>query len=133
MENQVIETVLSTSCTCIEYDDITDQYYPADFCDGCYESTKFAIEALVFTWAERNEYTNDVVLVSSEACLWNNIKISRVIDSDRLVEFLSLNGEYTLYVQLDDKTLSVRRTSHDEPTGAYFSVSMVDDGTSTNN
>jgi len=122
MDTQLLEVVMSTDCTCEEYDEITDTSYPADWCIGCWEDNKFIVESMVFEWRRRNNYDGDYVGVDVERMLWTNISLKTAIPLEKLFDFLSLKGDYTLYFKLDDKTLTVRRTSHDEPMGAYFLI-----------
>ena len=128
MDTQLLEVVMSTDCTCEEYDDTTDTSYPADWGSGCWEDNKFVVEALLCEWRRRNGYESDYVDVDVEHMLWTNVSLKTAIPLDKIFDFLSLRGDYTLYFKLDDKTLTVRRTSHDEPTGAYFLVRALEVG-----
>jgi hypothetical protein len=101
--------------------------YPSDFCSGCYEQAVFEAEAIIFEWRRRNYYVGEYVVVRATNLTWQNISIDKVVHLEQLITLLKINGEYTLYVQLDGNQLTVRRTSHDEPTGAFFDVIFIED------
>jgi hypothetical protein len=123
----LLESVITTECSCADYDETTDTSYPSDFCNGCYEQSVFEAEAIMFEWRRRNFYEGEYVLVQASHLTWESIRINKVVHLENLITLLKLKGEYTLYVQLDGKDLTIRRTSHDEPTGAFFDVSFIED------
>jgi hypothetical protein len=127
MNDTILEAVVSTSCTCEDYDDINDISYPAEFCFGCYESDKFQAEALLFEWARVNHHEGEFIQVEATEMFWTRISLTRVIPMEKLFDFLTLNGDYTLYFKLEGNSLTVRRTSHDEPTGASFIITPAEE------
>lgn len=120
--NPLLEVSLSSDCTCEEYDETTDQAYPADFCFGCYEDNKAFVEHMFLEWRERTGFTGDYVRLNGTHVSWQSISITRIVHISDVVESLELRGDFTLYFQLDNDKLSIRRTSHDEPTGAHYLV-----------
>jgi hypothetical protein len=120
--NPLLEVSLTSDCNCEDYDDLTHTSYPADFCSGCYEDDKAMVEHMVFEWKDRTGFAGNYVRVNGTHVSWQGISITKVVHLSDLVEVLEVRGDYTLYFQLDNDKLSIRRTSHDEPTGAYFLV-----------
>lgn len=123
----LLESVITNNCSCEEYDETTDTSYPTDFCVGCYEHSVFEAEAIMFEWRRRNFYEGEYVMVRATNLTWQSISINKVVHLEKLIDLLKINGDYTLYVQLDGNTLTIRRTSHDEPTGAFFDVQFIED------
>jgi hypothetical protein len=123
----LLESVITTSCSCEDYDEENDMSYPSDFCVGCYEQSVFEAEAIMFEWRRRNFYQGEYALVRATNLNWDSISINKVVHLEKLVDLLKLKGEYTLYIQLDGRDLTIRRTSHDEPTGAFFDVQFIED------
>jgi hypothetical protein len=119
---ELLEVLLSSDCSCEEYDDVTDQSYPADYCVGCYEDGKFQVEAMLFEWGERTGFYGEYLETTSTHENWNGISLKRVVHVSELIQSLELRGDYTLYFRLDNDELTIRRTSHDEPVGASFLV-----------
>lgn len=123
----LLESVITTECSCEDYDETTDTSYPSDFCYGCYEQAVFEAQAIMFEWRRRNFYQGEYVMVRATNVNWEAITINKVVHLEKLIDLLKLRGDYTLYIQLDGRDLTIRRTSHDEPTGAFFDIQFIED------
>lgn len=120
---------ITNNCICEEYDEETgeskldEQGYPvmSQECFGCYEDALANVKYEVINpWLEANGYDEDTELVAYGTGLtWQRLSGYANTTPNKIVETLSLNGDWTLRFTLADngKTLSVVRYSHDEPTG----------------
>jgi hypothetical protein len=120
--NRLFETTLKSDCSCEDYDAEFDAWYSAEDCTGCYEDGKFEVEAMLLEWKDRVGFMGEYVRVNGSHVSWQSISITRVVHISDLVESLEIRGDFSLYFRLDNDELSIIRTSHDEPTGAYFLV-----------
>ena len=125
-----IEATITNDCTCEVYDEETDstkldEYgYPArpDYCYGdCYtESVSDFMENLVKPFAEQKGWKlDDPIKVEANGLTWQGLTGHAFTTLERLVDTLSINGDYRLEFQYDTlaETLTARRYSHDEPVG----------------
>lgn len=98
---------------------------PADYCGGtCYEYKHENWEADHFPdWLARVG-DPDSIKISGRAMGWQRSSGYAIVPAEwkTLYSALAINGEYTLRFRLEDKALTVVRSSHDEPTGASFTV-----------
>lgn len=120
---------ITNNCICEEYDEETgeskldEQGYPvmSQECFGCYEDALANVKYEVINpWLEANGYDEYTELVAYGTGLtWQRLSGYANTTPNKIVETLSLNGDWTLRFTLADngKTLSVVRYSHDEPTG----------------
>lgn len=117
--------VLTTDCLC-ENEDGT----ASDYCYGCYGDSLEGFKELVAEWTERNGASaTDTVKVSSERMNWDGVAGWAVTDLLKVSEVLAIRGEYRLDFKLDGTSLTCKRYSHDEPTGAHFKLEFVPDET----
>lgn len=116
---------LSTDCTC-EYEEATDYY-----CEGdCHEFDIEQVSELLGAWAWSHGFAfldGFTVRIDGEAMGWTRASGYLVTDSDNLLAALKINGDYRLDFTLDGETLRVVRYSHDEPTGASFTITATDE------
>jgi hypothetical protein len=114
---------LQTDCTCESYDD-NDKLVPSNDCFGCYDDSLELLKSEVIEpWLEANDlYEDTAVRIIGTAIGWRRLSGYKDTTPKELVEALSLNGDYTLKFDLTGTTLSVKRYSHDEPTGARFFI-----------
>ena len=100
---------------------------PANYCDGfCYESDREFAKGLFDTWLSNNGKPNSIK-VSGKNVGWRNLSGYDIVEADfnKLFEYLILNGEWTLDITANDTEFSIRRSSHDEPTGASYIISPL--------
>ncbi len=120
---------ITNNCVCEEYDDETgeskldEQGYPipSQECFGCYEDAMANLKyEVIKPWLDANGYDEDTELVArGTGMTWQRLSGYATTTPKKMVDTLSLNGDWTLQFTLADngKTLSVVRYSHDEPTG----------------
>lgn len=121
MDKQVV--VLTTDCTCTDED---GDYTPD--CYGCYDDEKSNLDYLLKDWAKATEFDADkhVVCIHGRAMTWLRRDGYAVVEYESMLDALTIRGDYTLTFTLEGTSLKVVRTSHDEPTGAYFEVTKVE-------
>ena len=126
----IIKSTITSDCTCEIYDEDTDSTKldeygePArpEYCFGdCYtESVSDLMEALVKPYAEATGWnTTDPIKVEVSSIGWQRRSGYTFTTLDGLVKTLQIDGDFRLEFEYDDeeKSLTARRYSHDEPTG----------------
>lgn len=134
METTVTEKqqfTLTNDCVCTKFDEETGEEMvdengdpiPSDYCHECYEEELAVFDEFILDeWLERNDADRDTrIIVSSEAMNWNKVAGYASVSAKDLVDTLSINSSWILRFTLDDKELTVVRSSHDE-LGAPFVV-----------
>jgi len=110
-------TELSNSCICED---------EPQGCDGwiCYQPIKDDFEQFIFPEFLARNNNPPSVKISGRAMTWQRLEGFMVIpaDFDRLFNALTINGDWTLRIKLEGNVLTVVRSSHDEPTGAVFTI-----------
>lgn len=124
---------LTNDCVCTKFDEETgeemvDEYgnpVPSDYCHNCYEDELYSFHEFVLDeWLARNNADRESrIIVSSEAMNWNKVSGIASVSAKNLVDTLSINTSWILRFTLDDKELTVVRSSHDE-LGAPFVVAI---------
>lgn len=128
-DNKPLTFKLTTACTCVTYNEATDEWVPITDgmeCGDCWsEEVEMFTEDVLDKWMEAHDLDfNDEIVISGHNMNWD--KVSGVAESspNRLVSALAINGDFTLNFTLDGKTLTCVRTSHDE-VGASFTIIPV--------
>lgn len=120
------ESEVTTDCTCT---DENEQPITGDCWGWCLEYAEQDVAFLIEEWLERNQITDDpdevTVLVTTEAMNWNNVSAHAISAADKLIDLLKINGDYRLRFKLQHDDLIIVRSSHDEPTGALFTVGII--------
>jgi hypothetical protein len=124
---------LTNDCVCTKFDEETGEEMvdengdpiPSDYCHECYEEELEVFhEFILDEWLARNNADRDSrIIVSSEAMNWNKVSGIASVSAKNLVDTLSINTSWILRFTLDDKELTVVRSSHDE-LGAPFVVEI---------
>ena len=136
-----IEEVFTTNCGCWDCPQCgllmtSDENAPtcdecqvegvmADYCqDACYDYKHENWEADFFpTWLKLVGEPEHV-LITGRAMGWQRQSGMAIVEAQwgRLYKALTINGEYTLKMTLEGENFKVVRYSHDEPTGATFTI-----------
>jgi hypothetical protein len=118
------KSVISTDCTCED-----ENGKPDEFCnDYCWIMNGAETSDLLNEWVSRNgETATDTAKVSSTRMNWDGVAGYAVSEVTKLPETLAIRGDYRLSFTLRNNELIIWRYSHDEPTGAYFTVEFVPD------
>jgi hypothetical protein len=116
--------LVSTNCECLNETD-TGEEVPADTCWGCGDWMTEGANELLNEWQRRNG-NPEAVIIKGQAIGWRSLSGYALVrsTSDRLsnetLSKLMLDGEFTLKMQLQGNTCTIKRYSHDEPMGASF-------------
>lgn len=119
---------LTTECEC-RYLDEEDNEITPDYCQGyCYEDAMNDCTELLEDWQRLNDYPS-AVIIQGRAMGWqrrSGYALIREAGSDKIaaeiISKLQLNGDFNLQFTLKSKACTIRRGSHDEPTGAHFEL-----------
>ena len=124
---ETLTALLSTDCQCHDEEDSSPHY-----CDGCGDWMQEGTLELFSYWLERNGDPQRV-RCNGSAMTWQRLDGYAIIESEayhyyatrkpmprKLLEALTLNGDFTIRYTLEGNTLTAIRYSHDEPTGARF-------------
>jgi hypothetical protein len=127
MSNTLDTVILTNNCTCAD-----EETESGIECYGyCYEDSMNILSMVLKNWREMNSDATDALRIEGEMMTWERLSGYAIVDvsgdlTDALVNALRLNGDYTLVFKVSHEgNLSVVRYSHDEPTGAGFSVNFV--------
>jgi hypothetical protein len=58
---------------------------------------------------------------------WEKFSGEAVVPFDKVLDTLKINGDFTLLFKQEGTVLTATRSSHDEPTGAGFTFTLVKD------
>jgi hypothetical protein len=121
-----VSVEVSSNCVCEDYDEETGEAVFSNDCFGCYQDSLELLKSeVVEPWLEANDFYEDTAIrISGKAIGWRRLAGYKDTTPKELVEALSLNGDYTLNFTLTGNALTVMRYSHDEPTGASFTVDV---------
>ena len=109
---------ISSHCSC-------DEDY-AEGCMGevCYVPLKENFEESIFPeYLKRNGNPSSVKIMGQNMG-WQRLTGYMVVEADasKVFESLTINGDWTLKISLAGRNLIITRSSHDEPTGAGFTI-----------
>lgn len=95
------------------------------YCDGtCWEDASYIAEEMLTEYVASNEDTKRL-RIEGRRMGWRNLSGWADVRSDweSLLNALRIDGDFTIRMEIDgDGIFTARRYSHDEPTGAYFSI-----------
>ena len=132
--SEVIEYEVASHCRCEEWDSENDcpvldsngYPVPARDCYGCYEDDMGNVRwSMLAPWCEENGIgEDDNLFIGGDGIGWRRLSgytIAKPTIED-IVHRLGAGMDFTLYFKYDGKDLTVRRSSHDEPTGTGVMV-----------
>jgi hypothetical protein len=114
------EYVLTTECSCTYLDDDDTEQPLLNDCLDCYSDELEYLQHELAKWQDVNGYNDyTVIRVQAEAIGWERRAGYLDTAAENVAECLKINGDFriTYYLTADYKTLTARRSSHDEPTG----------------
>lgn len=97
----------------------------ANGCMGCWDDSKEMFYQSLYEWRKEVGVSWNLVRIEGSAMGWTRSKGSAVVPLERVLEALTIRGDFRIEVQLQGKSFSARRYSHDEPTGASFFFTLV--------
>lgn len=148
MTTTIAKVELSTTCSCYECETCSISYLEEGRCSECDTQLTPAPYCNSICWDDSNnmaeyaleEYLKTVgqpeyLKIEGRAMGWQRLSGWATVKADweSLRNALRINGEYTLRMEITDDSFKVRRSSHDEPMGAYFTVSPAEGDDSEDN
>jgi hypothetical protein len=120
---------VSTDCQCNDYDEELGEYVPVEYCYGdCYEWQKEDVFYVLGEWQKLNDITeDDLIRINGTGIGWQGRSGYKDTDILELDGALAINGDFRITWTLDipNKKLTARRSSHDEPMGANFEIDFI--------
>jgi hypothetical protein len=130
-EIQTLTAELDSDCSCEDYDEDTDTSKPSESCFGdCWtESKDDFTEHLLKPYLVVKGWEMDTpIKVASSRMTWQGIMGWAYTTPERLVDTLTLNGDFRLVFEFDGHDLTAIRYSHDEPMGTgKFVIELSDE------
>jgi hypothetical protein len=112
----------TTNCECVDYDEQTATESPAQWCqDYCHEDARALCWELLSDWLRINN-NPQAVKIAGKNITWERLSGYALVMPQDILNALIINGEFTITLTLDGDKLTARRSSHDEPTGASFTI-----------
>ena len=118
MEKHTVE--LTSDCTCTNEDGT-----PSNDCFDCWDDSVWLFKDLMNTWRKTVGVEWDTVRVTGKGMGWQRKSGEAVIPFDEVLELLKINGDFNLRFEREGKVLTATRSSHDEPTGAGFTFTLI--------
>ncbi len=119
-ETQIIKAELDSNCTCEVYDEETDTSEPSEHCYGdCWIDSKYDFtENLLKPYLAVKGWELDTpIKVVCGRMSWRGVSGYAYTTPEKLLETLSLDGDFRLVFEFDGENLTAIRYSHDEPVG----------------
>lgn len=127
-ETQILKATLTSDCTCEVYDEETDttkldEYgEPArpDYCFGdCWKESEYDFtENLLNPYLAVKGWDLDTpIKVVCGRMSWRGVSGYAYTTPEKLLDTLTLNGDFRLEFEFDGESLTAVRYSHDEPVG----------------
>lgn len=122
------EFELTSHCTCESYDEETDTSTPSEYCYGCWDDEMENFRYIILApWLDANEWDeNTRIRIEGGGMTWRGVSGFLNTTAEKVVEGLTINGDFTLRFKLDGAELTCSRYSHDEY-GAYFRFVLADE------
>ena len=141
MTNTIAKIELSTTCQCYACETCSMSYVgegeclecdtqltPARYCDSiCWEDSNNSAEYAL------DDYLKSVgnpgyLRIEGSRMGWQLLSGSATVPAqwNKLRDALAINGDYILAMEITNESFTVRRSSHDEPTGARFVISPAE-------
>jgi hypothetical protein len=113
---------MSSDCTCTNEDGT-----PSNDCFDCWQDSVWLFKDLMNTWRKTVGVDWDTVRITGRGMGWQRSSGEAVVSFDDVLGALTINGDFTLRFKHEGTVLTATRSSHDEPTGAGFSFTLVQD------
>jgi len=125
----VMVATVDTDCQCENYDEELQESLPVEYCYGdCYEWQKEDVMMVIGEWQLLNDIDeDDLIRINGTRIGWQGRSGYKDTDILELHGALSFDGDFRITWTLDipNKKLTARRSSHDEPMGANFEIDFI--------
>jgi hypothetical protein len=127
--SEVMISEVSSDCSCEDYNEEIGEFEPMEYCYGdCYEYQQEDAKYVIGEWQKLNEIEeDDLIRINGTGIGWQSRSGYKDTDILKLHEALSFDGDFRITWTLDipNKKLTARRSSHDEPMGANFEIDFI--------
>ena len=113
---------MSSDCTCTNEDET-----PSTDCFDCWQDSVWLFKDMMNDWRRTVGVDWNTVRITGRAMGWQSRSGEALVSFDKVLEALTINGDFTLRFKHEGTVLTATRSSHDEPTGAGFSFTLVQD------
>jgi hypothetical protein len=113
---------IDSYCVCTNEDGT-----PSDDCFGCWQHSMLLLDDLMNDWRETINADWNTVKIVGHAMGWQRRSGEAVVPFNKVLKSLTINGDFNLNFVYEDETLTVIRSSHDEPMGAKFLLTLIAD------
>jgi hypothetical protein len=113
---------MTSDCTCTNEDET-----PSSDCFGCWDDAKWLFKDLMNDWRKATGVKWDSVRIDGYSMGWQRRSGEKVVPFERVLDTLTINGDFRLEFFKEGSSLKAFRYSHDEPTGAKFVFTLVED------
>ena len=122
------KVVISNDCICEEVFDLTEDQDPSTMgCWGCFDDAEEELNGMILRWYQANApECTETVRIEGKGMTWQSLEGYATVPLNGVADALRLNADWTLTFTLDGKTLTAVRSSHDEPCGASFTFTFVE-------
>jgi hypothetical protein len=120
MEKVTVE--LTTDCICTNEDGTA-----SDDCFDCWDDSVWLFKDMMTSWRNTVGVDWNTVRITGRNMGWQYSNGEAVVPFNRVLDALKINGEFTLRFKHEGTVLTATRSSHDEPIGASFSFTLVED------
>jgi len=129
----VVEVELTSGCVCVSFDDVMGEFFPSEHCRDCWQDSVEDLEVnVLLPWLDAHKAVDgDYVVIDGSSIGWlrksgkASLEFERDAFASDVLDVLTFDGDFRLVFRLEGDSLSVRRTSHDEPMGASFVFRLV--------
>jgi hypothetical protein len=113
---------MTSDCTCTNEDDT-----PSDYCFDCCEDSKWLFKEMMNNWRKAVGVDWNTVRITGRNMGWQHRSGEAIVSFDKVLNTLTINGDFNLRFKHEGTVLTATRSSHDEPTGAGFSFTLIKD------
>lgn len=122
------EMELTSHCICELYDEETDESTQSDYCFGCWDEEVDNFRYIILApWLDANGWDESTrIRIEGGGMTWRGVSGYLNTTADKVIEGLTINGDFTLRYKLEGTELTAIRSSHDE-LGATFRFVLADE------
>lgn len=98
----------------------------ADSCFGCWDDSESNFYDALEEWRKEVGVAWEKIRIKGVGMGWTSSSGEAVVDFDKALRALTINGDFRIEAKWQGKNFSARRWSHDEPMGsAHFEFLLV--------
>jgi len=117
-----VSVKLTSDCRCTNEDGTA-----SDSCFDCWQDSVELFKEMMSDWRKAVGVDWNTVKITGSLVGWRRKSGYGLVGFDKVLDSLTINGDFTLDFKHEGKVLTATRYSHDEPTGAGFSFTLIQD------